>query len=198
MGVLGVGIYFFLKNESHEDYFVGGRSISSFHIGLSIVATDVGGGFSIGLGGLGFVMGISGSWLLFTGLVGAWLAAIFTVPKLKKLDMESGYMTYPDFLKAKYGERVAIFAALISGIGYLGFTGCVGCIDGIHRQTVCRHCVFGHDCLCSYVIFTFCDRGGDSAIHGTRWNQSRYLHRYDSMDRVAGWAYVFGVSFCDL
>lgn len=123
LGVLGVGIYFFIKNESHEDYFVGGRSISSFHIGLSIVATDVGGGFSIGLGGLGFVMGISGSWLLFTGLVGAWLAAVYTVPKLKKLDMESGYMTYPDFLKAKYGERVAVFAALISGIGYLGFTG---------------------------------------------------------------------------
>ncbi len=123
LGVLGVGIYFFVKNESHEDYFIGGRSISSFHIGLSIVATDVGGGFSIGLGGLGFVMGISGSWLLFTGLIGAWLAAVFTVPKLKKLDMESGYMTYPDFLKAKYGERVAVFAALISGIGYLGFTG---------------------------------------------------------------------------
>lgn len=123
LAVLGVGIYFFVKNESHEDYFVGGRSISSFHIGLSIVATDVGGGFSIGLGGLGFVMGISGSWLLFTGLIGAWLAAVFTVPKLKKLDMESGYMTYPDFLKAKYGERVAVFAALISGIGYLGFTG---------------------------------------------------------------------------
>ncbi len=123
LGVLGVGIYFFFKNENHEDYFVGGRSISSFHVGLSIVATDVGGGFSIGLGGLGFVMGISGSWLLFTGLVGAWLAAIFTVPKLKKLDIESGYLTYPDFLKAKYGHQVAMFAAVISGIGYLGFTG---------------------------------------------------------------------------
>lgn len=123
LGVLGVGIYFFFKNENHEDYFVGGRSISSFHIGLSIVATDVGGGFSIGLGGLGFVMGLSGSWLLFTGLVGAWLAAIFTVPKLKKLDMEAGYLTYPDFLKVKYGGKVAMFAAVISGIGYLGFTG---------------------------------------------------------------------------
>jgi len=123
LGVLGVGVYFFFKNESGEDYFVGGRSISSFHVGLSIVATDVGGGFSIGLGGLGFVMGISGSWLLFTGLVGAWLAAIFTVPKLKKLDMASGYLTYPDFLKAKYGNKVAMFAAVISGIGYLGFTG---------------------------------------------------------------------------
>ncbi|HRK55275.1 MAG TPA: sodium:solute symporter family protein [Cyclobacteriaceae bacterium] len=123
LGVLGVGIYFFFKNENHEDYFVGGRSISSFHVGLSIVATDVGGGFSIGLGGLGFVMGLSGSWLLFTGLVGAWLAAVFTVPKLKKLDMTSGYLTYPDFLRAKYGGKVAMFAAVISGIGYLGFTG---------------------------------------------------------------------------
>ncbi|HCM76839.1 MAG TPA: sodium:solute symporter [Cytophagales bacterium] len=123
LGVLGVGIYFFFKNETHEDYFVGGRSISSFHVGLSIVATDVGGGFSIGLGGLGFVMGISGSWLLFTGLVGAWLAAIFTVPKLKKLDIAYGYLTYPDFLKAIYGSKVAMFAAVISGIGYLGFTG---------------------------------------------------------------------------
>lgn len=102
---------------------MGGRSISSFHVGLSIVATDVGGGFSIGLGGLGFVMGLSGSWLLFTGLVGAWLAAIFTVPKLKKLDMTSGYLTYPDFLRAKYGGKVAMFAAVISGVGYLGFTG---------------------------------------------------------------------------
>lgn len=123
LAVLGVGVYFFLKNTDHEDYFVGGRSISSFHVGLSIVATDVGGGFSIGLGGLGFVMGISGSWLLFTGLIGAWLAAIFTVPKLKKLDMESGYLTYPDFLRVKYGSKVAMFAAVISGIGYLGFTG---------------------------------------------------------------------------
>jgi SSS family solute:Na+ symporter len=48
--------------------------MSSWHIGLSVVATDV--GFSIGLGGLGFTMGISGSWMLFTGLLGAWLCSI--------------------------------------------------------------------------------------------------------------------------
>ncbi|MEZ5198859.1 MAG: hypothetical protein R2764_21530 [Bacteroidales bacterium] len=55
--------YFFNKNKTNEDYYVGGRGIGKWHIGLSVVATDVGGGFSIGLGGLGFVMGISGSWL---------------------------------------------------------------------------------------------------------------------------------------
>ncbi len=72
--VIGVGFYFYRKNENREDYYVGGREISATHVGLSIVATDVGGGFSIGLGGLGFLMGVSCSWLLFSGLVGAWMA----------------------------------------------------------------------------------------------------------------------------
>ena len=71
--VLGIGFFFFRKNTNKEDYYVGSRDISAGHIGLSIVATDVGGGFSIGLGGLGYAMGLSGSWLLFTGLIGAWL-----------------------------------------------------------------------------------------------------------------------------
>ena len=63
--IIGIGIYFFRKNKTHEDYYVGGRNISSTHVGLSIAATDVGGGFSIGLGGLGYAIGLSGSWLLF-------------------------------------------------------------------------------------------------------------------------------------
>ncbi len=121
--VLGVGIYHFLNNKSTEDYYVGGRSIKAHHVGLSIVATDVGGGFSIGLGGVGFVMGLAGSWLLFTGLVGAWLSAVFIIPRIKKIDAKNEMMTYPDFLRYRYNEKVALVAALISGIGYLGFTG---------------------------------------------------------------------------
>ncbi|HOP81267.1 MAG TPA: sodium:solute symporter family protein, partial [Armatimonadota bacterium] len=73
LGVLWIDFYHFRRNKNAEDYYVGSRSVSAHHVGLSIVATDVGGGFSIGLGGLGFAMGLSGSWLLFTGLVGAWL-----------------------------------------------------------------------------------------------------------------------------
>jgi len=121
--IIGIGLYFFKKNKDHEDYYVGGRDISPSHIGLSIAATDVGGGFSIGLGGLGYAIGLSGSWLLFTGLVGAWLSAVFIIPKIKKVDREHGMLTYPDFLAHRYGRSVALVAALISGIGYLGFTG---------------------------------------------------------------------------
>ncbi len=122
LGILYVGYYYFKKNNSKEDYYVGGRNISAGHVGLSIAATDVGGGFSVGLGGLGFTMGLSGSWLLFTGLVGAWIAAVFTVPKLKALDMDKGMLTFPDFISLKYNKTVGIVAAIISTIGYVGFT----------------------------------------------------------------------------
>src|SRR5210317_1815514 len=84
--MLGVGFYFLNKNKSKEDYYVGGRNMSAGHIGLSVVATDVGGGFSIGLGGLGFAMGLSGSWLLFTGLIGAWVTAVLVIPRIKALE----------------------------------------------------------------------------------------------------------------
>ncbi len=123
LGVLGIGVYHFLRNKSKEDYYIGNRSISAHHVGLSIVATDVGGGFSIGLGGVGFAMGLSGSWLLFTGLIGAWLSAVFVVPRIKQVDAHMGMFTYPDFLRYRFDSRVALVAALISGVGYLGFTG---------------------------------------------------------------------------
>ena len=48
ISMLAVGIYFLKRNKSQEDYYVGGRKMTSLHIGLSVVATDVGGGFSIG------------------------------------------------------------------------------------------------------------------------------------------------------
>ncbi len=120
--VLGIGFYFFKKNETVKDYYIGGGEMKSLHVGLSVVATDVGGGFSIGLGGLGFVMGISGSWMLFTGLIGAWLSAVFLIPKVVKLGNLHGFLTFPEFLKHSYGTTVAMVAGIISFIGYLGFT----------------------------------------------------------------------------
>ncbi|WP_268224790.1 sodium:solute symporter family protein [Sinomicrobium oceani] len=122
IGVMIVGWYYYLKNESNEDYYVGGRNMSSVHIGLSVVATDVGGGFSIGLGGLGFVMGISGSWMLFTGLIGAWLASVLLIPRVIEMGHVHKLLTFPQLLHRFYGKQVALLAGIISFIGYLGFT----------------------------------------------------------------------------
>lgn len=120
--MLGIGFFFLRKNEGADDYYVGGRNMGSWHIGLSVVATDVGGGFSIGLGGLGFIMGIAGSWMLFTGLLGAWLSAVLLIPKIKGNKAFDKFYTFPEIFDYFYNYKVAFLAGLISAIGYTGFT----------------------------------------------------------------------------
>jgi len=122
VGMLGFGVFFLRRNKGADDYYVGGRNMNSLHIGLSVVATDVGGGFSIGLGGLGFVMGLSGSWMLFTGLLGAWLAAVFLIPKVKGNPVFDKAFTFPEVFEHYFTPRVALVAGIISAIGYAGFT----------------------------------------------------------------------------
>lgn len=120
--MLGIGYYFHRRNVDVDDYYVGGRKLGSVHIGLSVVATDVGGGFSIGLGGLGFAMGLSGSWMLFTGLIGAWLSAVLLIPKMRKLSGEKNLLTFPQVFEHFYKPEVALMAGVISAVGYIGFT----------------------------------------------------------------------------
>jgi len=122
LAMLGVGFYFMRRNKDIDDYYVGGRGMSSYHIGLSVVATDVGGGFSIGLGGLGFAIGLAGSWMLFTGLLGAWLSAYFLIPRVFKLIRKHKLYTFPEIFLYLFNPRVALFAGIVSAIGYIGFT----------------------------------------------------------------------------
>lgn len=120
--LLAIGVFFMRRNTDQEDYFVGGRGMGSWSIGLSVAATDVGGGFSIGLGGLGFMIGLSGSWMLFTGLVGAWLAAALLIPRVYPQARRMKFLTFPQLIGHHYGSAAALAAGILSAVGYLGFT----------------------------------------------------------------------------
>lgn len=122
--MLSVGYFFLNKNKDERDYYAGGGDMKPAHVGLSVVATDVGGGFSIGLGGLGFTMGLSGSWMLFTGLIGAWISAALLIPRVFDWQAKHGrhFLTLPQVFGFLYNKNVAIVAAVISIVGYTGFT----------------------------------------------------------------------------
>ncbi len=169
--ILGVGYYHYRRNRDEDDYYVGGRRIPPTALGLSIVATDVGGGFSIGLGGLGFLMGLAGSWLLFTGLVGAWLTAVFIIPRIKGPDLARKMLTYPDFLRWRYDNRVALLAAVISAVGYLMFTGSqIQAGATLASETVFRTSPFGWDPFLfslyamGFIIVVYTVMGGIKAV----------------------------------
>ncbi len=138
--VMGIGVYFLIRQRRPDEYFVGDRNMGATTVGISVVATDVGGGFSIGLGALGFLMGMSGSWLLFTGLIGAWMAAVLLIPRVKDIGHKKGWMTFPDFLAHRFDGRTRLLAALVSGIGYAAFVG-----SQIVAGAALAHAAFGLD-----------------------------------------------------
>ena len=47
-----------------ESFLAADRDMNLLQTTASTAATDLGGGFSIAMGGLGFTLGISGSWLI--------------------------------------------------------------------------------------------------------------------------------------
>lgn len=148
--MLGIGLWVARKHTDVEAYFVADRKMGPGHVGMSVVATDVGGGFSIGLGGLGFAMGLSGSWLLSTGLVGAWVTAVLVIPRVKPLGEKHRWTTFPDLLAHRFGTPVRVAAAAVSALGYAGFVG-AQVLAGAKLASV----AFGWDLTTSVLIMAF-------------------------------------------
>lgn len=192
LGVLGVGLFFFKRQSHPDEYFVADRRMSGSHIALSVVATDVGGGFSIGLGGLGFAMGISGSWLLFTGLVGAWLSAVILIPTVKRLGDRLGWSSFPDFLEHRYDGRTRLAAAVVSAVGYGGFVGA----QILAGSKLCA-AAFGIDqtlaaVIMALVVVLYTSLGGLQAVVYTDTVQWAVLLGGLLFAIPAGWVHVGG------
>ena len=67
-------------------------------------------------------MGLSGSWMLFTGLIGAWMSAVLLIPRISKMKNFKSLYTFPQIFESFYNNKVALIAVIISAIGYIGFT----------------------------------------------------------------------------
>ena len=162
--MLGIGVYFLMRQQRVDEYFVGDRQMGAAHIGFSVVATDVGGGFSIGLGGLGFAMGISGSWLLFSGLIGAWMSAVILIPKVKRLGDRYKLLTYPEFLELRFDSKTRLVAALVSGIGYAGFVGSQILAGAKLSSAVFDISLYSSVALMAAVVLVYTSFGGLQAV----------------------------------
>jgi SSS family solute:Na+ symporter len=81
--------------------------------------------------------------MLFTGLLGAWLSAVFLIPKVSELGHKYKFFTFPQIFGHFYNGSGAL-AGIISAIGYIGFTSsqvlagaklASATIDGLNIQT---------------------------------------------------------------
>ena len=111
-GVLALGVYFSRYVKDGSDFFVGGRALPFWAIGMSIVVSDIGAMDFIGVAGETYNSGLAVANFDWIGSMPAMvLAAFIFVPYYWR----SGVYTIPEFLGKRYNRAVQIVHGAIWG-----------------------------------------------------------------------------------
>lgn len=106
-----------------ESFLAADRNMNLLQTTSSAAATDLGGGFSIAMGGLGFTLGISGSWLIAVSGLSIVMVSFFMVPKVKRWADRTRGLTTGDLFEARFDRRTGTLAAVVIGIAWFTFVG---------------------------------------------------------------------------
>ncbi|AYN68627.1 sodium transporter [Euzebyella marina] len=108
VGMLLLGLYFKKFVNSSEDYFLGGKSLPFWAIGMSIVVSDIGALDFVGVSGQAYRYGVSVGNFDWVGSVPAMLLAAFIfIPYFWK----GGMYTIPEYLGRRYNKSVRTIAS---------------------------------------------------------------------------------------
>jgi len=109
VGIMLLGLYFRKFVHSSQDFFLAGRSLPFWAIGMSIVVSDIGAMDFVGVSGQAYRYGIAVGNFDWLGSVPAMLLAAFIfVPYFWK----AGVYTIPEYLGRRYNDHVRTTASL--------------------------------------------------------------------------------------
>lgn len=118
MFFLGVGIYKSRVVKTQDDFMVAGRSVSTWYLVGTLVATWVGSGSLFAGSGLAFRVGFSALWLS----AGAWVAIVvvyFLAGRVRRIAQYS----VPDILERRYNKWARILGSIAVLIAYMSIAG---------------------------------------------------------------------------
>ncbi|MGB2866634.1 MAG: sodium/solute symporter, partial [Sedimentisphaerales bacterium] len=108
IGIMLLGFYFKRYVHSSEDYFLAGKSLPFWAIGMSIVVSDIGAQDFVGVSGQAYRYGIAVGNFDWIGSVPAMLLGAFIfIPYFWK----AGVYTIPEYLGKRYNDYVRVIAS---------------------------------------------------------------------------------------
>ena len=111
------------QSRNMTDYFVGGRRLSGWVVGVSFCATYASTNSYVGNAGKGYTLGAP--WLLFPlfMVLFTWLSWTTVAPRLREFTAKLDALTLPDYLARRYDSptvgRVAAVIVLFASVLYL-------------------------------------------------------------------------------
>ena len=93
------------RRDALGSFMAADRNMGLWQSTASTAATDLGGGFSIAMGGLGFSLGISGSWLIAISGLSVVMVSFLLVPKIKIWSDQTQGLTTGDLFSQRFGLK---------------------------------------------------------------------------------------------
>lgn len=107
--MLIIGIVYYKKTKSSDDYFLGGRSLNGWVAALSAQASDMSGWLLMGLPGSIYALGTGQIWIAVGLAVGTILNWSLVSGRLRKYTIVSGdSLTLPAFFENRYKDKTKI------------------------------------------------------------------------------------------
>lgn len=125
-GLIWIGLHVARRERGtgeSESFLAADRNMNLVQTTASTAATDLGGGFSIAMGGIGFTLGISGSWLIAISGLSVVLVSFLMVPKVKRWADKVRGLTTGDLFESRFDRRTGTLAAVVIGIAWFTFAG---------------------------------------------------------------------------
>ena len=108
--VIGYGLHLARSTETSSEWFLGGRALPWWAVGLSMFATNVDSADIVSVTGSTFNEGVHILTVYSLGsIAGALLAAFFIVPAIYR----AGFYTNAEYLEARFGPAARVLSALI-------------------------------------------------------------------------------------
>ena len=117
-----IGFFFYRKNNSLEDYLLGGRGMGAWVTALSAQASDMSGWLLMGLPGAIYVSGLSESWIaagLFIGTVLNWK---YVSTRLRVYTQAVDAITLPSFFENRFADPTGLLRTVSAVVILIFFT----------------------------------------------------------------------------
>lgn len=124
--MMAIGMYFYGKNNTTTEYFLGGRKLGSWVTSMSAQASDMSGWLLMGLPGAAYLSGISSGWIAIGLGIGTYLNWLFVAKPLRQYTRVAGdAITLPQFFKNRFRDDsglISVVSALFILIFFLFYT----------------------------------------------------------------------------
>ena len=175
MFMIGIGMYFYGKNRTTTEYFLGGRKLGSWVVSMSAQASDMSGWLLMGLPGAAYLSGISAGWIAIGLGIGTYLNWLFVAKRLRQYTKVAGdAITLPQFFKNRFRDHsgmVSVIAAVFILIFFLfytasGFVSCATLFSSVFGISYVAALIIG-----AVVVISYTFAGGFFAVCWTDFFQ---------------------------